>query len=263
MRTPADVRLTQRGKQALRENRLDGAAVAAEHRRILSLVEFQGCTAVVRGFLGRHPDALIDKWFTELEQLRLIEGTTEPPEVPLRFSGAGAVPVPHLLPQDEKLLADQAWAASNLLSVAGAYVARERVQNRAFARKAIGDTEILIVEDDPDQGALAARRLGAAGYRVRQADSAQALLQTLSGKAPPDLLLLDVMLPDGDGFDILGNLRLHRRFCLLPVVMLTIKSDPADIQAGIALGADAYVTKPYDAQVLTRTIAQVLRGAGG
>lgn len=262
MRTPPDVRLTQRGQQALRENHLDGAAVPAEHRRILSLVEFQGCTAVVRGFLRRYPDALIDKWFTQLEELKLIEGTAQPPEVPLRFSGAAAVPVPHLLQQDERLLADQAWAASNLLSVAGAYVARERVQYRAFARKAIGDTEILIVEDDADQRALAVRRLSAAGYRVRQAESAQALLEALNGQVPPDLLLLDVMLPDGDGFDILGNLRLHRRFCLLPVVMLTVKSDPADIQAGVALGADAYITKPYDAQVLTRTIAQILSGAG-
>jgi CheY-like chemotaxis protein len=253
MSTPTAVRLTESGRRALRENR-----VSREHRRILSLVEVRGNTEVIRGLLRRYPDALLERWLAELSALGLVEATDTPPEPELKFTGAHGFSLPQRLEQDEKRLADEAWAASNLLSVAGAYVARERARNRASPAKAPDATTILIVEDDPDQRALAAQRLRAAGYRLREAESASALLQALKRPELPDLVLLDVMLPDGDGFDILASLRRHPRFSLLPIVMLTVKADPADVQAGVALGADGYVAKPYRPEVLLQAIAEVL-----
>lgn len=250
------VRLTPEGRKALRE-----AAVSPEHRRVLSLIDFQGSTTVIRAFLRRYPDAQIDQWLGELAARRLTEDAGAPPEPPLQFSGAHSAPIPPVLEQDEKRLADEAWAASNLLSAAGAYIAQDRVRHRAPLGKARGDIEILVVEDDPDQRALARQRLQSAGYRVREAGSAKALAEMLEKEAPPDLMLLDVVLPDGDGFDILGSLRRHPRHALLPVVMLTVKSDPADIRTGLALAADGYVTKPYDARALAGAIDDVLGAA--
>lgn len=247
------VRLTPEGKKTLRD-----AGTAAEHRRLLSFIDFQGSTTVIRAFLRRYPDAQIERWLGELAERGLIEDTEAALEPPLQFSGVNSAPIPPVLEQDEKRLADEAWSASNLLSASGVYVAQDRVRNRAPLLKARRDIEILVVEDDPDQRALARQRLQAAGYRVREAGSAKALAAMLEKEAPPDLVVLDVMLPDGDGFDILGSLRRHPRHALLPIVMLTVKSDPADIRAGLALAADGYITKPYDTRALAGAIDDVL-----
>ena len=118
---------------------------------------------------------------------------------------------------------------------------------------------VLVVEDDPDQLALADLRVSMAGYRVRVAESEQALLQALSSGGLPDILLLDVVLPDADGFEILAGIRRHPKTSLLPVVMLTAKDDAADIRRGLALGADGYITKPYSKNILADTIRRVLK----
>ena len=118
---------------------------------------------------------------------------------------------------------------------------------------------MLIVEDDPDQLALAQLRVRMAGFAARTADSAGALRAALEKHEPPDVLLLDVMLPDGDGFDILAGLRNRPTHALLPVVMLTVKDNPTDIERGLALGADGYVTKPYSKKRLEDVRGQVLR----
>ena len=119
---------------------------------------------------------------------------------------------------------------------------------------------ILIVEDDPDQLALADLRVSMAGYQVRVAGSVNAFLQALVDEGAPDLLLLDVMLPDGDGFDVLVKMRRHQALGALPIVLLTAKTDPGDIGRGLVLGADGYITKPYTKNVLVDVIERVLKG---
>jgi DNA-binding response OmpR family regulator len=93
---------------------------------------------------------------------------------------------------------------------------------------------------------------------VRAAESVQQLVRSLMEHGTPDLLLLDVMLPDGSGFDVLAKLRRHSDYASLPVVLLTAKSDPADIAKGLALGADGYVTKPYSKSILAGVISGIL-----
>jgi len=67
------------------------------------------------------------------------------------------------------------------------------------------------------------------------------------------------MLPDGDGFDILGKLRGWPEFASLPVIMLTAKAELSDIHRGLALGADGYITKPYSKEQLAEVIGRVLK----
>src|SRR5260221_20082 len=141
----------------------------------------------------------------------------------------------------------------------GAYLAADRARSRRGVPKAPRETEILIVEDDPDQRALADLRLTMAGFKVRVAFSVQSFLQSMLDHGAPDLLLLDVELPDGDGFELLAKMRRHPKYASLPVVMLTAKNDPADIGRGLVLGADGYVTKPYTKNVLADLIRRVLK----
>ncbi|MGA8049346.1 MAG: response regulator [Burkholderiales bacterium] len=80
-------------------------------------------------------------------------------------------------------------------------------------------------------------------------------------REPPDILLLDIMLPDGNGWDVLSSIRRHPKLALLSVVMLTALNEETEIRWGLALGADGYVTKPYSKQILAETIGAVLRHA--
>lgn len=254
---PRLVRLTAAGRKAFWEAQVRKPTLPTEYLRIMGLVEFQGHANVIRSYLRHYPDRLIDEWLAEIEELGLIETAPASAQAELAFAG-GARALPPLLEEDKRWFAQQATAAGALLGRTGVYIAEARVQNRSLAQKPASETEILIVEDDPDQLALAELRVTMSGYRVRLCEGAKALLQALQARGAPDLVLLDVMLPDGDGFDILADLRRHPTLTLLPVIMLTVKGDPEDIQRGLALGADGYVTKPYSKAILAETIGRVL-----
>ena len=246
-------RITASGRKAWESQ---DASVPADYRRILGLIETEAHSDVIRGLLRRYPDTLIFEWLAELEELDLLSSLPAEAKHDLDFTGS--LRLPALLAEDKKRLVHQAKAAETSLSRKGVYLATDRLKNRPAARKAAADTMVLIVEDDPDQLALAKLRVTMAGYAVRTADSAASLRETLRKDPAPDLLLLDIILPDGDGFDILANIRMHSELALLPIVMLTVKGDPADIRKGLALGADGYVTKPYSKIVLADTIRRVL-----
>ena len=87
------------------------------------------------------------------------------------------------------------------------------------------------------------------------------MIEDLRTNPAPDVVLLDVGLPDGDGFEILVGIRRHPKLALLPVIMLTVLSDPRDIRTGLELGADGYITKPYSKSILADTIGTVLKHA--
>jgi len=142
-----------------------------------------------------------------------------------------------------------------------AYLSTARLRNRPRLPKTAAQCTVLVVEDDPDQAALADVRVSMAGYNVRMARTRREMFTDLITKPAPDAVLLDIMLPDGDGFQILAGMRRHPKFALIPVIMLTAKTEADDIQRGLRLGADAYITKPYSREVVADTLLQVLRHA--
>ena len=249
-------RLTEIGGSV---SEIDDLSVPADYRRILALVRTDTHFDVIRGALRRYPDKLIAEWMAELEEIGYVEVVQGEQDLDLDFTKP-APPVPLKVPSEEaRRIEAQAKSAESVLASAGAWIAEDRLSNRTASARLPQDTTALIVEDDPDQLALADLRVSMAGYRVRIARSARELLDELRLPAPPDILLLDVMLPDGNGFDILGKLRKHPKFALLPVAMLTAKDDPQEIAKGLGLGADAYVTKPYSKNILADTIRRILR----
>ena len=119
-------------------------------------------------------------------------------------------------------------------------------------------TKILIVEDETAIRELVAFVCEADGMTaVKAADLAQARAALASGR--PDLMLLDVMLPDGSGFDLLRAVKQSSDLRDLPVIMLTARGDEADRVAGLDGGADDYVVKPFLPRELTARIRAVLR----
>ena len=114
---------------------------------------------------------------------------------------------------------------------------------------------VLLVEDEETITVPLTEALAREGFRTETAGTLAAGLQIAPSEVP-DLVLLDVMLPDGSGFDLLRELRDGER---MPVIMLTARGDEADRVLGLELGADDYVVKPFSARELVARIRAVLR----
>ncbi|MHB1398792.1 MAG: response regulator transcription factor [Trichloromonadaceae bacterium] len=117
---------------------------------------------------------------------------------------------------------------------------------------------ILVIEDEEDILALIHYNLSREGYRVSAATSGEEGLR-LARSERPDLLVLDLMLPGMDGLAVCRALKQTAETAEIAVVMLTAKGEEADVVAGLELGADDYVTKPFSPKVLAARIAAVLR----
>jgi two-component system phosphate regulon response regulator PhoB len=117
---------------------------------------------------------------------------------------------------------------------------------------------ILVVEDEPDLLALVRINLEQGGFEVETAENGNDALAALR-RAPPDLMILDLMLPDVPGTEICRRVRGSAEHSELPVIMLTAKADEVDRVVGLELGADDYVTKPFSPRELTLRVRAVLR----
>jgi CheY-like chemotaxis protein len=250
--------LTAAGQDALSAEP-DEAVLPQDYRRLLGMIEVGGHEDVIKGRLRRFPDRLIGEWLKELEDMKLVESHEAGELDAITFTGAALPPLPPLSDDDRKRLAKTTVIGGATLLRSGSFLAADRIANLPRLNKRPADTVILLVEDDPDQAALGALRITMAGYQVRGVDRAKALSKYLREEARPDLMLLDVMLPDGNGFDILAQLRGRPEFSTLPIVMLTMKAELVHIRNGLALGADGYITKPYSKTQLVEVIGHVLK----
>jgi CheY-like chemotaxis protein len=248
--------LTTAGRQAWESQDL---SVPEDYRRILWLMDFHGKEAVVGELLRRYPSKVLDEWLVEMEQLGLIEPAVEGADS-AAFSARAA---DRTGSTDQAMLRRSGQAASEHLTHTGAYIAADRLNERPGHRKRPTDCVVLIVEDDPDQLALAELRVSMAGYKVRVATSVNAFLHSMLDDGAPDLLLLDVFLPDGNGFDLLSKLRRHAVLGSLPIVMLTAENKPESIGQGLLLGADGYIIKPYTKNIVADIIRRVLKQDDG
>lgn len=116
---------------------------------------------------------------------------------------------------------------------------------------------VLVVEDDATIGRVLADNLGFAGFDVEWVTTGEAGLE-MARTSAPDMILLDVMLPDADGFELCARLRKQSQ---TPIIMLTARVQRADKVQGLAIGADDYVTKPFHMEELLARIHAVLRRA--
>jgi two-component system, OmpR family, alkaline phosphatase synthesis response regulator PhoP len=117
---------------------------------------------------------------------------------------------------------------------------------------------ILVVDDEPDLLELIRYSLGQHGYEVTCALSGEEALTQLDAR-PPDLVVLDLMLPGADGLEICRAMKRDTRTALIPIIILSARGEEADVVAGLELGADDYLTKPFSPRVLQARIKAVLR----
>lgn len=122
----------------------------------------------------------------------------------------------------------------------------------------MGNELILAIDDEEDILELIFFNLSKEGFQVITADSGEKGVKLIESKNPA-LVLLDLMLPGIDGFDVTKKIRNSSNHKKLPIIMLTAKGEEADIVTGLELGADDYISKPFSPRVLVARIKSVLR----
>jgi two-component system phosphate regulon response regulator PhoB len=120
---------------------------------------------------------------------------------------------------------------------------------------------VLIVDDDPDIQRLVSYNLSQAGFQVTTASSGRTALETVQ-KHPPDLIILDIMMPDIDGMEVCRTLRQRENSRRIPIIMLTARSEEIDRVVGFELGADDYVMKPFSPRELVLRVKSIFRRVG-
>jgi DNA-binding response OmpR family regulator len=118
---------------------------------------------------------------------------------------------------------------------------------------------VLVVDDEPNIVMSLRFLMEREGFEVEVASSGQEAVAALD-RAPADLVLLDVMMPELDGFEVCQRIRSQPAWRATKIVMLTAKGRAVERDKGLALGADAYVTKPFSTRDLVAKVKQMLRG---
>ena len=118
---------------------------------------------------------------------------------------------------------------------------------------------ILVVDDDPALQKLVVSLINRAGMETVSAVNAHEAAASLKAEPLPDLILLDLMLPEISGIDFLKQIRTKSEYDGLPVIILSALADPEQIREGLDSGADRYLTKPYLANNLIKTVREVLQ----
>lgn len=118
--------------------------------------------------------------------------------------------------------------------------------------------EVLIIDDDPDICNLLQMYLKLEGFETRIAGNRDEIVAAFRRTPLPDMVLLDVWMPDANGFDVLAKMRQHPALKGLPVIMLTAEATRAAVLKGILGGADGYITKPFQIHPLVKAIKTVL-----
>ena len=120
------------------------------------------------------------------------------------------------------------------------------------------NTKLLIVDDDPTIRQVVRSYLEQSGFHVLIASDGNTAMQMLRRESP-DLLVLDLMLPDKDGWEITRIIRNDRHLAAMPIIMLTARVDDSDKVIGLELGADDYITKPFNGREVVARVRALLR----
>jgi two-component system OmpR family response regulator len=159
---------------------------------------------------------------------------------------------------------DAAHAAVGTLRDNGYFVRIVRRAAHADRDAAGAKRAVLVIDDDPDLTKMLRSYLTLEGFVPRVARGRAEIVAALRQAPVPDLVLLDVTMPDADGFDVLARMRGHPALKSVPVIMLTAKATREAVFNGIASGADGYITKPFEIEVLMKAVRAVLGlGAAG
>ena len=161
-----------------------------------------------------------------------------------------------ITPARQQQIGEETEIGARNLQDKGRYI--RVVTGSSDAPPAPANARVLVIEDDIATATLLERVLFKNGYQVTRAHNRAEILAGLSQPQLPDLVLLDVMLPDTNGFDVLARMRANIRLGSIRVMILTSLGSPGDVGRGLALGVNGYLTKPVSPAVLVQAIRECM-----
>lgn len=249
-------------EKANAELKASGTSLSAAELQVLVLVD---AFSTVTQISHRVPSMSREELDTALLKLcndRLIVSTAEP-DSDVMGSGFSTISVPagffSSLTSDANPEAD---GGASILKRKGYYVRIARRPAEGHERKEGWTPTILVVDDDTDLQKLIGTYFKLEGFHSRAAFKGADITIALRRQPAPDLILLDVHLPDANGFDILAKMRLHPALKSIPVMMLTAESTREAVLKGLQAGADGYITKPFEVDALISAVKAVLGLSG-
>lgn len=123
----------------------------------------------------------------------------------------------------------------------------------------MNEKTVLIIEDEEDAAELFAEMMRVSGFRVLKTTNSAPAMQMMTSE-PPDIVILDIMMPDVSGLDVLRDMRQTPALAGIPVIVVSAKSLPADIKLGMDAGASTYLTKPVGFFELKEAVFRALGG---
>jgi two-component system OmpR family response regulator len=248
--------VTDKGDEELKRGSTDLSRLALEMLVLLdgksSIADIIGRTKVLTADQIRQTAQM-------LAQAEYIKPATMEQELNIDFSyffanQPAAQPSAEAAAQADK----EADSGMTALKLNGYYVSIARRSAKTIEPSSGSEYTVLVVEDDAEFQRLLKFLLTMEKYRVRAAGNRDQILEALRTAPLPDVVLLDIGLPDTNGFDVLARLRQHPQLQSIPVIMLTGQARREDVMRGLAGGADGYITKPIDRDVLLTGIRAVL-----
>jgi two-component system OmpR family response regulator len=176
----------------------------------------------------------------------------------LDFTREPAAPAPAPTPAQAAEARAEARTGTPQLEKSGFYVSIARRSPLMIPPRNGEKYSLLVVEDDPDLAQLVIDIFMTAGFEMHWASSKAEINQQMNRRPGVDLVLMDIMLPDANGLEVLQRIRQHPKLSKLPVIMMTGRSSAEDVAAGLVAGADGYVSKPFQMSGLVKAVQQVL-----
>jgi len=238
------------------ELKTPGTALTTSDLQVLVLLDGFSTVAQVAQRVPNVSRAEVDASLKKMLGAKLIVNTIEP-ESDAMGSGFSTISVPAGFFSGLTEATPEAEGGTSILKQKGYYV---RIAKRADAREAKEGWRptVLVIDDDPDLQKLIRTYFVMEGLQSRAAYKRDDILAALRIKPMPDLVLLDVQLPDANGFDLLARFRDHPVLKTLPIVMLTAEASREAVLKGLHGGADGYITKPFEPDVLVTAVKAVL-----
>ncbi|MCC6472192.1 MAG: response regulator [Burkholderiales bacterium] len=247
--------LTKKGEKELRGSRTSRSPLELA---LLVLVDGKSTVADLAGRARSLTPAQALAGYTRLFEADLVRRPVEAEINALDFGLDFGAPPLTARPGDSPETHAEADHGAASLRQSGYFVRIAR--HTGAARTLPGDRRlsVVVVEDEPSLGKLLRQLLVFEGFEARVATNREEILAELRRQPLPDLVLLDVVLPDADGFDVLYKMRQHPALKSIPVIMLTAQATREAVLKGLAGRADGYVTKPFEVDVLIRAVRTVL-----
>ena len=247
--------LTRQGEAELRgaKTRLPSSALD-----LLVRIDGRSTVAAIRSAMQGVSAQDVASTFEWLVQSRLIETAKIADDGALDFGSASGIGA-QLVPSASAVTSAtrEAGAGVTSLQQQGYFV---RIARRPAARPQLPTDRkplCIVVEDEPHLAKFLKHFLALEGFDTRVAGNRTEIVEAVRQAPRPDLVLLDVMLPDADGFDVLMKMRAHPGLAEVPIIMLTAKTTRESVIKGLAGGADGYITKPFQTDVLVKAIRTV------